>query len=113
MRSFDLFNTLTASRTGLNAGEVGMEDHIPIVENVVRVRRGDIVISDYHTRAKAELILRSVCGLSNRLIVTDDGKASGLVWRTIRPQQHVGDNPHCDFNTPREHGIPADITSLW
>jgi hypothetical protein len=113
MRTFDLFNTLTTSRYNTNAGEVPVEQHIPIAENIAKVQPGDIIVSDYHTPEKAQRILTEVCHLSNQLICTEDGKATGKVWQSVKSEHHLGDNIHTDFNSPRSHGIPADLTTLW
>jgi hypothetical protein len=113
MRSFDLFHTLAASRTGMNAGEALVEDHIPIAENIAKVQPEDIIISDYHTPSKARQILQDVCGLSNPLICTEDGKFTGKVWEGLKLEGHLGDNPHADIATPKAHGIPAEYTTAW
>jgi hypothetical protein len=113
MKSYDLFSTLVVSRTGYNAGEVEIGEHIPVAENISKVQPEDIVISDYYDPRKAETILRSVCGLDNPIIVTEDGKAKGYVWDGLTIEKHLGDNVHTDFNSPRQHGIPAELTTLW
>jgi hypothetical protein len=112
MHSFDLFNTLVTSRRNLNAGEVPVDHHFAIAENIARVQPDDIVVSDYHDAAKAQRILTEVCGLSNRLICTEDGKATGAVWKDVKPEHHLGDNVYTDFDSPRRHGIRAEITTL-
>src|SRR5258707_927221 len=112
MRTYDLFNTLATSRTGVGTGEVAVEEHILIAENLAKVQPEDVIVSDYHTPAKAERILREVCRLSNKLIVTEDGKATGKVWAGLNSEGHLGDNQHCDVASPRAHGIPAQLTTL-
>jgi hypothetical protein len=113
MKTFDLFHTLAASRHNLSAGEVPIEEHIPIAENIARVKPEDIVVSDYHTPAKAQRILTEVCGLSNVLVCTEDGKATGRVWGSVKSEHHLGDNVHTDFNSPRANGVSAELTMLW
>lgn len=113
INSYALFHTLAASRTGLNAGEAAIEEHIAIAENIARVHPEDIIVSDHHTPTEAQQILRDVCGLNNQLVCTEDGKATGKVWRDVKSEHHLGDNIHNDFDCPRQHGIPAELTTLW
>ena len=113
MRSFDLFNTLVASRfVSPGAGEAPLEDHIPIAENIAKVTPDDLVISDYHTPEKARAILHEVAKLNNKLIVTEDGKSTGAIWKNIRPESHLGDNQHSDYDSPLAAGIPATRTDI-
>jgi hypothetical protein len=105
MNSWDLFRTLCHARDG-NAGEAPIHEHYPIAENIAKVQPGDIVVSEYYDRVKAEVILRDICGLKfNTLVVTEKGKTTGDVWKNLRPERHTGDNLHCDVQKPREHGI--------
>jgi len=132
MKTYDLFGTLATSRTGVGTGEVPVEEHIPIAENIEKVNDEDIIVSDYHSPEKAAKILRGICGLRNNLlIVTKDGKATGQVWdwfankhlvaaRTPggfagflpKPEGHLGDNPVADVAMPTKHGIPAELSTL-
>lgn len=132
MRTFDLFNTLATSHTGVGTGEVPVEQHIPIAENIEKVEPEDVIVSDYHSPEKAAKILRRICGLTNNLlIVTEDGKATGRVWDWFvkkqivavrspesfaeflpKPESHLGDNPHSDVAMPAAHGIPGELTRL-
>jgi hypothetical protein len=113
MKTFDLFHTLVASRHDMKAGEVDVESHIPIAENIAKVNPEDVIVSDYHTADKAERILRQVCKLPNTLLCTEDGKATGRVWSMVKSERHLGDNVHTDFNSPRQHGIKAELTTLY
>jgi len=112
MKTYDLFGTLATSRLGMNAGEVPVEEHISIAENVAKVRPEDVIVSDYHTPLKALEILRTVCGLNNELVCTEDGKATGKIWNTVKSEGHLGDNLHCDVRSPRAKNIPAELTTL-
>jgi hypothetical protein len=111
MFSYDLFQTLATSRYNLNAGEVPVHEHIPIAENIARVKPDDVIVSDYYDAAKAQRILTEVCGLSNKLVCTEDGKATGKVWQDVKSEHHLGDNVLSDFDSPRRHHIPAEVTT--
>jgi hypothetical protein len=111
MNSFDLFGTLIAG-AACDTPDGDQEHHLTIAENIAKVQPGDIVISDYYDQAKALRLLRDVAGLSNKLIVTEDGKATGRIWHTIRPDSHLGDDPHSDLDSPRRAGISAQQTTL-
>jgi hypothetical protein len=113
MKTYDLFNTLATARYGTNAGEVPVEQHIPIAENIARVKPEDVIVSDYYDPAKAQRIVTEVCELDNQLVCTEDGKATGRVWQSVKSEHHLGDNLHTDFNSPRAVGIPAELTTLW
>lgn len=86
----------------------------PIIENVRQVEKDDIIISDMYLPHKfLSKLLYDKCGLSNRLIVTYDGKYKGDVWDTVKPiGQHLGDNPKTDGESPKLHGIGYSITSI-
>src|ERR1051326_3923896 len=101
MKSFDLFDTLVAAPDP--ARPAGDQDrHFPIAENIAKVQPDDIIVSDYYDHAKAERIIREVCRLQNKFFVTEKGKASGEIWKTLRKQDyiiqsHTGDHPVTDI----------------
>ena len=113
MKTFDLFNTLATSRFGLDAGEVPIECHIPIAENIAKVRPGDLVVSDYYDTGKAQRILREICQLGNVLICTENGKETGAVWGGLGSEGHLGDNHFTDCISPKKFGILAQLTGLF
>lgn len=115
MNSFDLFNTLIACKNGSErAGDVPIEHLIPILENIAKVKQGDLIISDFYDASKALYILRNICKLDNELICTEDGKATGKVWESmVKPIHHLGDNEQIDVITPRRYGIETTLSSLW
>jgi glycosyltransferase involved in cell wall biosynthesis len=113
MRTWDLFDTLAAGRViGPPAGE--QEHHFKLAENVARVEKGDLVVSDYYDPKKAMGVLRKVCGLQNELLVTASGKRIGAVWHNLQGQveAHVGDDEISDVQVPRQFDIPAERTNL-
>jgi hypothetical protein len=118
MNSFDLFDTLVARR----CVEAFVTDHadpqmereereiIPIRENVVKVRPGDVVLSDmYLPRQFLKSQLERVTGLKNEVIAGPTIKSSGTVWEDLRrrgtfPRFHTDDAPHC-LESARRAGI--------
>ena len=114
MNSFDLFRTLVHARNG-KPGEDSVENHYPIAENVAKVQPGDLIVSDYepHRADKAIEIVKRICGLDNRVIVTMDGKYQGWVWDTLpaRPLFHLGDHQRSDVDSPTEHRICGVLCS--
>jgi hypothetical protein len=115
VNSWDLFKTLCHARNG-NAGEAPIEEHYRITENVAKVQPDDIIVTEYHTPDKAAKIVREVCCLGNQVIVTEDGKTTGMIWHELNwsgslltprvfPTHHTGDNLHCDVEMPRTFGI--------
>lgn len=110
MNSWDLFDTLVAARSG-RAGDTVIEDHFPIIENVSKVQPDDLIISDYLDNAKALRIVQDILRISNRLIVTPEGKQTGSLWASISPKPtlHRGDSILGDYQQPIAHGIPAEL----
>jgi hypothetical protein len=114
--SFDLFGTLVA---GMDVArrDGDQDEHLPIAENIAKVKPQDIVVSDYYDAAKAERILREVAKLPNRLYVTEDGKATGKIWAElarhgISVRSHLGDDPVTDEASARRADIPAELTAI-
>lgn len=97
--------------------EVALEQEqvIPIVENIELVRDGDLLISDTYLPRAVILSLLDRVGFRKQvaLVVSNDGKSRGWIWRQILEStpitRHVGDNPHSDGKTPTDAGIPAVI----
>ena len=111
--SWDLFDTLVAAPDPTRpAGD--QDRHFPIAENIAKVQPDDIIVSDYYDREKAERIVREVCGLSNQLYVSEDGKSTGSIWSTIpvKPEHHTGDHPITDILSAQRAGISATQTTI-
>ncbi|HTR22434.1 MAG TPA: hypothetical protein VMI10_00500 [Terriglobales bacterium] len=109
-RSFDLFDTLVAARCGGPAGD-HLDELFPISANIAKVKRGDVIVSDYYDPAGARKALE-VAQLGNELIVTPDGKYSGTIWPALIKQgvfSHTGDNVESDVRRPRQFGLTATL----
>lgn len=89
---------------------------IPIVRQVRRVKRRDMLVSDMILGEQhIQDILTQTCGLTGlRPVVTGNwGKATGTVWDTIQAhysiRTHRGDNPASDIAVPRARGIACEL----
>lgn len=113
-QSFDLFNTLVCTKNSdERAGDFPVEDLVPIVDNINLIQPQDYIISDFYDEAKATHIVRDILKLDNKLIVSEDGKATGKVWEQYHSEHHMGDNYQIDFIKPQEYGIDTSWTLLW
>ncbi len=100
----------------LKAAEIDAEfDHaVPVVENIVRVREFDLVISDMYLPADVLRRLLQHVGLRVfvHLFVSNAGKHAGTIWPQLGErwliQRHLGDNAHADVESPRRYGIVAE-----
>lgn len=114
MNSFDFYDTLVARRTikdSLLKGQDEIDNLIPIKENIIRVQKNDIIISDYDYPAIVERGAKEICNLSNLVYVTQDGKLTGEIWKALKPDVHTGDNPHSDVLTPSNAGIKTILVT--
>jgi hypothetical protein len=89
---------------------------IPVAENLLRVRDGDVLVSDMYLPHDIIMRLLRSAGLDKdvTLFVSTHGKADGSMWKRLRTRyfivKHTGDNPRSDFLRPLLHGIPAGVT---
>jgi hypothetical protein len=92
--------------------DVELEHNFPIMENMLKVKDGDIIISDMYLPAEfVEALLRK-CGLTKqvKVIVTPDGKKKGWIWDTLdisKIDSHFGDNKKSDIDSAAARGINA------
>lgn len=116
----DIYDALVAGATLTRADaarlleaeiEAEFENAIPIVENLKRVREGDLVVSDMYLPADMLRRLLQHVGLRVpvRLYASNLGKHHGWIWKDLCVRwvinRHIGDNPHSDVAVPRQHGI--------
>lgn len=93
-----------------------IEQAIPITENILQVKAGDILISDMYL---PEEIIRKMllkCGLIApvEICLTSNGKYTGKIWKQIADQNefvfHVGDNEIVDIKNSRDAGFDSALT---
>jgi hypothetical protein len=93
-----------------------VDNVIPVMENLSRVKAGDIAVSDMYLAPETIGALLRTAGLDNDIavFVSNNGKGDGSMWKQLRKQffilRHTGDNAHSDFLRPLRHGIPARLT---
>lgn len=112
MNSFDFYDTLVARRSVIDThllGDDEVKNLIPIKENIDKVQPEDVIISDCDHPELVRRAVKEVCGLDNVVYATQDGKLTGAIWKTVRPDLHTGDNLHSDYNTPIQAGLKAEL----
>lgn len=93
--------------------DVELEHMFPITENMMRVREGDLILSDMYLPEEFVLKLLRHCGLTRsvRVKVTPNGKKKGWVWDTLQKHKinlHIGDNYKSDVLSAEKAGIKAE-----
>lgn len=95
-----------------------IENAIPIRENLLQVKAGDVLISDMYLPEKIIRKILNKVGLRVpvEIVITNHGKSSGQIWKQIADQNkfvfHIGDNAKSDFKNPRLAGFESSITLL-
>jgi len=94
---------------------VEYEQSIPITENILQVKAGDILISDMYLPEKVIRRLLAKAGLLApvEIVITSGGKYSGLVWKQLAEQKksvfHIGDNEFSDLVNPRNFNLDSSL----
>lgn len=92
--------------------QVELEHCFGIVENLSRVKDGDLIVSDmYLEPERVEKLLRS-CGLTKnvKVYVTPAGKRSGAIWSKLGTiELHTGDNEEADVRSAQRAGIRSSL----
>lgn len=85
----------------------------PIMENMMRVKTEDVLISDTYFNKEQLAAILDCNGFPQSyyrdIICSYDGKSSGRVWSQIKPDLHVGDNNKSDVIIPQQHGIKTEL----
>ena len=95
-----------------------IENAIPICENLLQVKAGDILISDMYLPEKIVRKILNKVGLQVpvEIVITNNGKSSGRIWKQIADQNkflfHIGDNEKSDLKNPHLAGFESSITFL-
>ena len=93
--------------------DVEFEHNFPIYENIMKVKDGDLLISDMYLPADFIMKMLRNAGLTAdvKIVVTADGKKKGWIWDSINENynidNHYGDNEKSDVKSAQAHGISA------
>tara|TARA_R110000868_G_scaffold58409_2_gene180386 strand:- start:5 stop:1210 length:1206 start_codon:yes stop_codon:yes gene_type:complete len=99
--------------------DVELEHHFPIMENMLKVRDGDLILSDMYLPKEFLKKLLRKCGLDKQvdIIVTPDGKKKGWIWDTVKSKynikNHYGDNHKSDVVSAQANGINGVYTTAF
>jgi predicted HAD superfamily hydrolase len=94
------------------------EYSIPIVENIKKIKPGDIYISDMYLKKDQiyKLLSKHNINTENSLYVTNGGKSMGTIYeellRTYYISLHTGDNLHSDIEMAQKYKINTYHTRL-
>ena len=98
--------------------DVELDQSIPITENILQVKAGDILISDMYLPEELirEMLTKAGLIVPVEIVITSGGKSSGRVWKQLAEQKkvvfHIGDNPNSDIKNPRFAGFESALTIL-
>lgn len=94
--------------------EIEKKYSFPILENLNRVKDGDIIISDMYMSSDQILDLLRYHGLNKdvQVFVTYSGKHNGYSWNYLKNKHpnvkyHFGDNINSDIKNSRKYGIKS------
>lgn len=96
-----------------------LEHNFPIIENMSKVKDGDLILSDMYLPKEFVMKLLRNCGLTANvdIIVTPDGKKKGWIWSQVKEKynidNHYGDNIKSDVNSARKNQINGIHTSTF
>ena len=95
-----------------------MENTIPIMSNILKIKDGDIFVSDMYL---TQFEIRKLLNYHNineniELFVSSGGKANGTMWEYLIKKykiiSHYGDNYHSDINMAYRYGIKGNYTEI-
>lgn len=108
-------NELEYDKDYLKKVELQVEEAnlFPIKEMIDKLRPHDIVVSDMYLSPD---FLKKFLPKYVTLIVTPYGKADGSIWEELKEhydiEEHFGDNPHSDVNSPSKSGIKSTLVDV-
>ena len=95
-----------------------MENTIPIMSNILKIKDGDIFVSDMyltHNEIKKLLQYHNI-NPNITLYVSTGGKANGYMYEKLLKeyiiQNHIGDNYHSDIIMASRYNIPCIFTQI-
>ena len=95
-----------------------MENTIPIVSNIVKIKNGDILVSDMYMSHEEILTLLKYHSINQniQLFVSSGGKSQGYMWASLLQKfdiiNHTGDNYYSDIIMSSKFGIKGIYTQI-
>lgn len=99
--------------------DVELEHSFPIMENMLKVKDGDLILSDMYLPKDFITKLLRKCGLTAdvEIIVTPNGKKKGWIWDIVKSKYnldaHYGDNQKSDVASAHANGINGVYTGAY
>ena len=104
---YDAFGGLDAQM----AREIELEINsaFPVTKNFEKVKDGDVLISDMYLPGYVIMQMLRNAGFDKQVVIyqSNGDKSNGKAWQKIKPDLHLGDNKHSDFDMPQSAGIQA------
>jgi hypothetical protein len=104
---YDAFGGLDAQM----AREIELEINsaFPVTKNFEKVKDGDVLISDMYLPGYVIMQMLRNAGFDKQVVIyqSNGDKSNGKAWQKIKPDLHLGDNKHSDFDMPQKAGIQA------
>jgi hypothetical protein len=94
--------------------QVELEHCFPIVENINRVKDGDIIVSDiyFNSNIVEKILLNAGLKKNIKVFTSTNGKYKGWIWKTLPTiDLHIGDNKRSDVASPRSNSILSELYS--
>ena len=95
------------------------ENTIPIINNISKIKDGDIFVSDMYLSSNEIRKLLDYHNINKnaKLFVSSGGKADGTMWETLtqtyKINSHYGDNYHSDIMMASRYGIEGIYTEAY
>lgn len=96
-----------------------MENTIPIISNILKIKDGDILVSDMYLSHDEIISLLNYHKINPNitLFVSPGGKGQGYMWEKLIKQykinNHIGDNYHSDIVMSSKYGIEGTHTQIY
>ena len=89
--------------------ELEINSAFPVTKNFEKVKDGDVLISDMYLPGYVIMQMLRHAGLDKQVTIyqSNGDKSNGKAWQKIKPDLHLGDNKHSDFDMPQSAGIQA------
>jgi hypothetical protein len=95
-----------------------MENTIPIFSNILKIKDGDIFVSDMYLSSNEirKLLDYHNINKNTELFISSGGKSNGQMWKFLTQKykinSHHGDNYHSDITMASKYGIKGIYTEI-